>query len=328
MATIIQPKDDKDGVTNECKKLLSSLPKERGWRTEHIYLFQGYWCQPKQIQAILSFQSHFHALDSDLVLATIPKSGTTWLKALAFAIVNRHRFPISKSDHPLLFSNPHDLVPFFEYNVYMGNEDPAGYLSGLPSPRIFCTHIPYSAMADSIKSSRCKVVYICRNPLDTFVSSWIYTDKIRSDGVPPLPFEEAFDMFCEGKIGYGPFWDHVLGYWNESRERPDKVLFLRYEDMKADVVSHLKKLALHLGYPFSEDEEERGEVERLAELCSFEKMKELEVNKSGKSIMNFENQKLFRKARVGDWVNYLSPSMEERLRKEIEARFQGSGLSF
>ncbi|KAI4370471.1 hypothetical protein MLD38_018824 [Melastoma candidum] len=98
--------------------------------------------------------------------------------------------------------------------------------------------------------------------------------------------------------------------------------------MKADVVSHLKKLALHLGYPFSEDEEERGEVERLAELCSFEKMKELEVNKSGKSIMNFENQKLFRKARVGDWVNYLSPSMEERLRKEIEARFQGSGLSF
>ncbi|CAB4268358.1 unnamed protein product [Prunus armeniaca] len=57
-------------------------------------------------------------------------------------------------------------------------------------------------------------------------------------------------------------------------------------------------------------------------------MKKLEVNKIGSSIENFENKNLFRKAEVGDWVNYLSPKMVERLSKVIEERLGGSGLGF
>ncbi|XP_030552171.1 cytosolic sulfotransferase 15-like [Rhodamnia argentea] len=318
--------DDQD-LSNECKELILSLPKEKGWRTRHIYLFQGFWCQPKEIQSVLSFQRHFQAQDSDIVLSTIPKSGTTWLKALAFAIANRDKHPISqKKSHPLLTSNPHDLVPFFEYKVYASNDLPD--LSKFPQPRIFGTHIPFPALAEPVKSSQCKIVYICRNPFDTFVSSWIYLNKVKPDSLPVLQLEEAFEMYCNGAMGYGPFWNHMLGYWNESLKRPDKVMFLKYEEMKADIVSHLKKLAIFLGYPFSVQEEKDGVVEDLAELCSFEKMKELEVNKSGKSIMNFENKNLFRKAEIGDWVNYLSPPMAERLSKVLEEKLSGSGLTF
>lgn len=97
-------------LSHESQELLLSLPKEKGWRTPYLYKYQGFWCQPMEIQATVSFQKHFLARDTDVVLATIPKSGTTWLKALAFAIVNRKRFPIS-NNHPLLSYNPHDLVP-------------------------------------------------------------------------------------------------------------------------------------------------------------------------------------------------------------------------
>ncbi|CAN0862896.1 Cytosolic sulfotransferase 15 [Linum grandiflorum] len=306
-------------MTLECQKLLLSLPREKGWRTPYIYNFQGFWCQPKQIQAILAFQAHFQVKDTDVLVASIPKSGTTWLKALVFSISNRTR----QQPHPLLVSNPHDLVPFFEYKLYTSTDDhPPVHLSGLPDPRLFATHIPFDSLQEPIKKSGCKIVYICRNPFDTFISSWKYSNKIKGGN------EEAFEMYCKGVVGFGPFWDHMLGYWKESQERPEKVLFFKYEEMKEDVGIHLRKLAEFLGCPFSLEEEEDGLVEGIAKLCSFEKLKELEVNKSGKSIMEFENKHLFRKGEVGDWVNYLSPEMVDKLTKVMEDKLDGSGLKF
>ena len=106
--------------------------------------------------------------------------------------------------------------------------------------------------------------------------------------------EEAFDMYCQDVTGYGPYWDHMLGYWKESKERPDKVLFLKYEDMKEDTSYHVTRLGEFLGYPFSLEEEKDGVVEQISNLCSFQNMKKLEVNKNGKSILNFDNKNLFR----------------------------------
>ncbi|KAI9112860.1 hypothetical protein K1719_016177 [Acacia pycnantha] len=40
--------------------------------------------------------------------------GTTWLKALTLAVVNRNPFSPSQHNHPLLISNAPELVPFFD----------------------------------------------------------------------------------------------------------------------------------------------------------------------------------------------------------------------
>ena len=148
---------EEEELSHECKELLLSLPKEKGWRTPHLYKYQEFWCQAIEIQSIVSFQRHFQASDNDVVLATIPKSGTTWLKALAFAIVNRKRFSL-ENNHPLLTSNPHDLVPFFEYKLYANRQLPD--LSNLPHPRHFGTHLPFPSLPTSIKKSGCRVVYV------------------------------------------------------------------------------------------------------------------------------------------------------------------------
>ncbi|CAN7036613.1 unnamed protein product [Brassica oleracea var. botrytis] len=320
--------EEEEVQSYEFQEMLESLPKERGWRTRYLYLFQGFWCQSKEIQAIMSFQKHFKSLQNDVVLATIPKSGTTWLKALTFTVLNRHRFdPVSSTtDHPLLTSNPHDLVPFFEYKLYANGDVPD--LSGLASPRTFATHVPFGSLKDSIEEPGVKVVYFCRNPFDTFISSWHYINNIKSEAVSPVSLEEGFDLYYRGVIGFGPFWEHMLGYWKESLRTPEKVLFLRYEDLKQDMESNLKKLASFLDVPFTEEEEQKGVVHSISDLCSFENLKKLEVNKSSKSIKNFENRHLFRKGEVSDWVNYLSPPQAERLSALVDDKLGGYGLTF
>ncbi|KAK8548286.1 hypothetical protein V6N13_054912 [Hibiscus sabdariffa] len=120
----------------------------------------------------------------------------------------------------------------------------------------------------------------------------------------------------------------VLGYWKASRENPDKILFLKYEDLKEDISCQLKHLAMFLGVPFTEEEEKQGVVEEIAKICSFEKLQGLEVNKKGLFVTGVPNENFFRKGEVGDWSNYLTSAMVERLEKFIQWRLDDSGLTF
>ncbi|WJX92973.1 hydroxyjasmonate sulfotransferase [Trifolium repens] len=329
MASIDLTHDEED---IKFKEQILSLPRESGVGNQYYYFFQNFWVTPSQIQSIISFQNNFQAKDSDVVVASLPKSGTTWLKALTFAIVNRHRFSSLEMDHPLLTSNPHELVPFFELNVYVDTFFQFTKFNPLKmfEPRIFGTHIPFPSLAKSIKESNCRIIYICRNPYDTYVSYWNYMSKITSSpSLTPLTIEDEFERYCKGICHVGPFWDHILSYWKESIARPNKILFLKYEDLKEDADFHVKKIADFLGCPFTQEEEISGVIENIINLCSFKKMKELEANKSGVlGSKNIEKKHFFRKAEIGDWVNYLSPSMVEKLSKIIEEKLSGSGLSF
>ncbi|KAG8391084.1 hypothetical protein BUALT_Bualt01G0151000 [Buddleja alternifolia] len=274
---------EQEKLSPECKELLSSLPKEKGQRTPYLFLYQGFWCQPKEIQAIISVQKHYKAEDTDLIFATIPNSGTTWLKALSFAIVNRRHYHHSQKSHPLLTSNPHELVPFLEYKLFANNQIPD--ISSFPRPPLLATHMPLGAMHDSVRGSSSKLVYLARNPFDTFVSIYHFLCKIRPKSLGPFLLEEAFDMYCRGVMGFGPYWEHMLGYWYESLRSPHKVLFLKYEEMKENTSFELKKMAEFLGFPFSIQEEKDGVVEGIAKMCSFEHLKDLEVNKKGKGAI-------------------------------------------
>ncbi|TYH40088.1 hypothetical protein ES332_D12G222400v1 [Gossypium tomentosum] len=103
--------------------------------------------------------------------------------------------------------------------------------------------------------SGCKIIYICRDPKDTFVSMYhIFTRYAKSQNTQPIELDEAFELFCEGVSWYGSYWDHVLGYWKASLEHPDKFMFLKYEEMNEDTVLYLKKLAEFMGCPFSLEE--------------------------------------------------------------------------
>ncbi|KAJ7962236.1 Sulfotransferase [Quillaja saponaria] len=101
-------------------ELLLSTPQAKLSSNPRFYFFQNCWCPTPLVPNVISFQEHFKAHDQDIILASKPKSGTVWLKALVFSIVNRARFTVSKT--PKLTSNPHELIPFFEINLYKKNE--------------------------------------------------------------------------------------------------------------------------------------------------------------------------------------------------------------
>ncbi|KAF3488332.1 hypothetical protein F2Q69_00057660 [Brassica cretica] len=292
--------------------LISTFPHEEGWGpNEPLIEYGGYWWPQYFLEGCLHAQDFFQARPNDFFVCSYPKTGTTWLKALTFAIANRSRF--DDSSNPLLRRNPPDVVND------KGNT-------------LFSTHMPHGSLPDSVVKSGCKMVYVWRDPKDTFISMWTFIQKEMSDSGPVLlnSLEECFDMFCQGLSAYGPYLDHILSYWNAYQENPDRVMFLKYETMRADPLPYVKRLAEFMGYKFTDEEEEKGVAEKVVNLCSFETLKNLEANK-GDTVREdhaavYTNSAYFRKGKVGDWENYLTPEMAARLDEIMEEKFKDTGL--
>nr|GMD77212.1 cytosolic sulfotransferase 12-like [Ipomoea batatas] len=320
-----------NSYTEELREFLNSLPKETGWLTPDLYNYKGFWLEPSLLQGVLTSHQHFQAQDSDIILSTFPKSGTIWLKALTFALITRKHFLASQESeetHPLHTNNPHDLIPFLEFSYAVKERPDFALTNGL---RLLATHLPLSLLPKSVWESKCKLIYLCRNPKDTVVSFWHFINKLRSElrGLEALPFPEAFDSYCRGVSNTGPFWDHVLEHWKESLENPGKVLFFKYEEMKKEPEAHLRQMAAFLGCSFSEEEEECGVVSGILRLCSFERLSNLEVNKSVvNGAIGVENGVFFRKGKVGDWRNHLTDEMATKLDQIVKEKFKGTGLKF
>ncbi|XP_074315049.1 cytosolic sulfotransferase 6-like [Silene latifolia] len=152
--------------------------------------------------------------------------------------------------------------------------------------------------------------------------------KKNTEILPPS-FQEFFEDFCQGRYPFGPYFDHVLEYWKISVAQPEKVLFLKYEDLKNDPVKNLKRLAEFIGMSFSSKEETEGVITQIINLCSLKNLKELQVNKGGVVIhQDLDTKFFFRNGQVGDWTNHFTPLMAEKMDMMIQQKFKDTGLSF
>ncbi|XP_044436636.1 cytosolic sulfotransferase 5-like [Triticum aestivum] len=285
-----------------------------------LRLHQGVWLFDDLRPASISVQRRFVLRPGDVLLASPPKCGTTWLKALAFATMARAAYPVSDANHPLRRLNPHECVPFMEALFSEGQQ---AKLEALPSPRLLQTHMHHSMLPHSLAGTPdCKLVFICREPKDMLVSSW---HLYRSTRGVTLSFSDMFELACEGKIAYGPLWDQLLGYWNASKAAPERVMFLRYEQMMADPVSTDRELARFLGVPFTPAEEAAGVPADIAEMCSIGAMRGLDANRRGSTgtmSIQFRHETFFRKGVVGDWVNHMTPEMARRIDAILEEKLR------
>ena len=187
--------------------------------------------------------------------------------------------------------------------------------------------MPMSLLPPETRSLGCRVVYLCRDPKDCFVSLWHFWNRFAPS---PWDLGEALQQFCDGVSLFGPFWEHVLGYWRWHVERPEQVLFLTYEELAADTLGQLQRLAAVLGRPFTSEEREARVDREIVEACAMESLAGLEVNRSGKTAMNetsVANNIFFRRGVVGDWKNHLTPEMARRIDEISESKFRGTGLA-
>lgn len=316
-------------LEDEFKQLQLSLPKEI-WFGFPMRLYQGFWCPEITLESLIAFQTYFQAYDSDIILASLPKTGTTWLKSLIFTIVNRKKYCRQFFQFLFRSTNPHELILYLEMIVFKQITGVQPNLSEIPLPRLFATHVPYPSLPDSMKTSKSRIVYVCRNPLDTFISLWhffLLFEIDKSNKVDMAMMEEYLSKYCMGVCPSGPYEDHVLGYWKESKQNPQKVLFLEYEGLKKEPKAHLKKLAEFLGCPFTEEEEKGNVIDEIIELCSLKSLKDMEINKRGKFYPMVENKAFFRTGEVGGWTKYLTAQMAKQFDQMLE-KLEKAGFSF
>ncbi|EAZ15529.1 hypothetical protein OsJ_30937 [Oryza sativa Japonica Group] len=251
-------------------ELIATLPcKPPTPLMRRMRLYRGGWFPEKWLPAIMAFRRRFEARDGDVVVASLPKCGTTWLKGPGL----RHRASITDS-------------------------------------------------------SRCKIIYVCRQPKDMLISFWHFINRDKSRDVSS---SYVWESVRECTYFGSPIWDHILGYWNASKVKPDNVLILKYEDMKRNPTENVEKIAEFIGQPFSNSEKEASIVDNIVELCSFEKMKALGASMAGSQKVissEFPNDSFFRKGAIGDWVNHVTPEMAESLDKFLSEKFDGSGFTF
>ncbi|KAJ1287198.1 hypothetical protein BS78_03G412400 [Paspalum vaginatum] len=151
-AAAISSSQDGNAITT----LVSKLPTREGW-SQPLALYKNYWIHPLFLKSILRLHTSFKPRHDDIILASNPKCGTTWMKALAFTITNRSRYEFG-NNHPLFTHHPQELVSSME--IPRDTNDDLKYLEALPSPRLLATHMPLSLFPHlSIASGR--VVYVC-----------------------------------------------------------------------------------------------------------------------------------------------------------------------
>ncbi|ONK58619.1 uncharacterized protein A4U43_C09F14920 [Asparagus officinalis] len=99
-----------------------SLPSVDGCAILKLHEYNGWFAPMPMLLGAMAAQKLFRAKPSDVILATAPKSGTTWLKSILFAVVHRDS-PHYEPEKYLTTVAVHECVPFLENHVYANGQD-------------------------------------------------------------------------------------------------------------------------------------------------------------------------------------------------------------
>ncbi|KAF8378550.1 hypothetical protein HHK36_029893 [Tetracentron sinense] len=233
---------------------LDHLPREKWWGYD-LHQWEGFWYLPPHIEGAIAARSHFKACTEDVVLASCIKTGTTWLKALIPSIMNL------RTDVHAAGDDDNDPLIKNHPNVLMPSLELQLYSANLAPDLSLC------------------------HPPDYFELTCLTTHY-------PNPSRALTARLCTLLGIQRTCW--FRWYWKESLKRSQKILFLKYEEMKKEPRAQLKRLASFLERPF---------------------VKEEDVDKV-----------LWRLGNVGDWKNNFTTDMKERLNEITKTKLEGSGL--
>jgi hypothetical protein len=208
-------------------------------------------------------QLDFRLHPDDIVIASYPRSGTTWLQMLLHQLC---------TDGEMTFGHISQRQPWLERqrgSHPLVQQRPAGR-------RIFKTHLEQRQMA----KGPAKHIYVYRDGRDVAVS---YFHFYRTQLGFPGSFDDFFVKFMAGDVQYGTWFRHVHEWL--TRSDPNATLFIRYEDMKADLDHTTRSIAKFCGIELTDEI-----AARVRERCDIRFMKQHQKQFNHWSEVLWENK--------------------------------------
>ncbi|XP_051581112.1 sulfotransferase 2B1-like [Myxocyprinus asiaticus] len=263
-------------------------------------------------QDSLSYATNFKFQDTDTLIVTYPKSGTTWIQEIITLV-------LSKGDPTIAQTQPNwARAPWLE-QYYCPK-----FLEASMGPRIITTHLPYHLLAPALQDSKAKVIYVARNPKDVVVS-YYHFHKMANFLPDPGSFTEFLSAFLKGTVHYGSWFDHIKGWIGHAKDIQN-FLYITYEEMWQDLHSSLEKVSCFLQCSLTEDE-----LTSSQKHCSFNSMKEnamVNYTLIPQEIMDHSKGKFMRRGKMGDWKNMFTEEQSDHFDAVYSSQMVESSLLF
>lgn len=224
----------------------------------------------------LAWFRHRSLRPGDVVLASYPRSGKTWLRFMLFQLL---------SERPSEFEQVDSALPEL------------GRAPGLPllpgGGRLLATH-------ESYRAEYSKAVYLVRDVRDVVISEYEYH---RLSWWENGEFSAFLQRFLEGRVNAFGAWHRNVDSWLQAAAAHRvAVLVLRYEEMRANPEKALSVVLEFLGCAADPDR-----IRAAIEGNSFQKMREKEERaRQGPFKLHHPGMLFVRQGKAGGWEGHLT----------------------
>ncbi|XP_069841938.1 sulfotransferase 1C4-like [Dendropsophus ebraccatus] len=258
---------------------------------------------------------NFQAREGDVLIDTYPKSGTTWIQEIVDLIMHDGNEQVCRRA-PI-----YERIPFIELLHLMkpGIEE----VNMMPSPRILKSHLPMHLVPPSFWKHNCKVIYVARNPRDT-ATSYYHFDQMLLFHPEPKSWESFLERFMKGVVGWGSWYDHVKGFW-EQKEKLN-ILYIFFEDLKKTPLQEIQKVMRFLGKNLSDET-----LNNIVRLSSFTHMRAnpmANYSDFPREILDQSKAGFMRKGKVGDWKTLFTIRQNELFEEHYRRQMGDCSLTF
>lgn len=245
---------------------------------------------------------NFEVRNSDVIIATYPKTGTTWVRQIVHLLGHKGE----QGDQILDVTTPY-IEAVENYILGETIDKVIKDYQTRKSPRYFATHLRPRHISTLPGYQQAKYIYVYRNPKDCMVSAYhfaISDPEFHYDGT----WQEFFGLYLEGNFEHGMMFDHLAEWWRASKEL-DHIMFISYESMKEDLTAVVQKIADFINIPYSPEL-----IRTVVNKSQFKSMKKNSLANmewmSGDDNSSSDFSHL-RKGVVGDWKNYFTSEQNE-----------------
>lgn len=227
----------------------------------------------------------------DVFLVGYPKSGNTWLDFLVACL---------RADCPEEVN--FESIETYVADIYFNNSKT---LRGLARTRFLKSH-------ESFDPRYPKVVYIVRDPRAVAVSYFHHLVALKQIA-HDLPLNQFVSDFIRGGLDdFGTWEEHVRGWLNAHKQHSDRVMIVKYEDLKLATEQTLSNIA-----SFVEINAPIVKIQAAIKWSSPENMRRLEVESRDAGHRGFsgfrEGSFFVRNATSSGWKLELGESLETQI---------------